>query len=137
MRAVVGIGAEHLEDFDVFGPTASEQVAQAEFVIAVAGEAHDLKTGEDIAIYYLDDIDSVLVECLERIKTAWEEAKPEQIQLGHAAAGFWLFYWVASDLTSIRTLVREMRIPELRAAAADYIDSGFAADRGPTLEVTV
>lgn len=132
MRAVVGIGAERLEEFDAFGPV----LDGADVVIGIsAGAAKDLQTGADVGLFFLDDAECVLVECLERIKSAWEEAKPETAHLGHQAAAFFMFYWLAPDLTRIPTLVRELRSADLRAAAADYIESGFAADRGPLLEV--
>ena len=78
----------------------------------------------------------VLVESLERIKLAWEDAHRDSVRemsLGHAAAGMFFFYWVSPDMLRISELVRCGRAEDIRDAAADYIDSRFGEDRGPTL----
>jgi hypothetical protein len=130
MRAIVGVGAESLDDFAAFGDVADN--ADIAIGITAAG-ARDLREGVEVDVYYLDDAEGVLVECMERIKTAWEQAKPDKAALGHQAAGFWVFYWLGAEMKSIRRLVLESRASELRAAAADYIDSGFGELRGPAI----
>lgn len=133
---VIGIGARRAEDFGALGAEAGEAARDADVLVAVReGEAIDLRSGDPVPLYLLDDVDPVLLECCERIKVAWEAKHLENAHLGHAAAGFWLFYWVAPDARSISRLARIGDAAGLRRAASDYIDSGFAADRGPALEV--
>lgn len=80
-------------------------------------------------------IDLLLVECMERVKAAWEESHPDtrESSLGHSAAGMWFFYWVSSDMLTMAELVRRGRGKDLRDACTDYIAAGFGEWRGPTL----
>lgn len=135
---VIGIGVGELEDFAAFGQEVVDEVDRARAVIALRkdGWAVDLLSGQETNVYIYDDPESALFDCAEQIKFAWEQNSPEDGHLGHAAAGMWLFYWLAPDLSSMRQLVRAGRLDDLRVAAKGFIDSGFGAKRGPEIVIS-
>jgi hypothetical protein len=138
VNIVLGVGVSKIEDFESFGLDVEYEVEQAVAVIALQpdGEARDLKRGDEISVYVFDGAEGALFECLEQIKLAWEDSAAENGHLGHAAAGHWLFYWIAPDLSSMRQLVRTGRVDDLRAAARSYIESGFGSLHGPKIAVS-
>ena len=116
--------------------------SDADLVLRVppTGPAADVvldRWGQVYSLVYTDDdpSDLALVECMERIKRAWEDAHEEarEVALGHSAAALWFFYWVSPDMIRMPELVRRNRSQDLRAAATDYLDAGFGESRGPTL----
>jgi hypothetical protein len=138
MKTVIGVGVSALEDFESFGEVVEAEIDQAVAVIALQpdGDARELKSGDEISVYVFDGAEGALFECLEQIKLAWEESALENGHLGHAAAGMWLFYWIAPDLSSMRQLVRAGRVDDLRAAARSYIEAGFGSQHGPKIAVS-
>lgn len=136
-KIIVGVGVSTVEDFAVFGPLAADEVAGADIVVALGrdGDARDLIGGDEVPVYVFDGGDSALFECCERIKLAWEAAKPKEGHLGHAAVGMWLFYWFAPDLSPMHRLSSSGRVDELRAAASDFIEAGFGELRAPRIKV--
>lgn len=138
MSIVLGVGVHKIEDFESFGELVEDKVDQADVVIALQpdGEARELKSGDEIPVYVFDGTEGALFECLEQIKRAWEDSAIENGHLGHAAAGHWLFYWIAPDLSSMRQLVRAGRVDDLRAAAHSYIESGFGSLHGPKVAMS-
>lgn len=132
---VIGLGVRELEDFSAFGQEVVEEVESAAAVIVLRSNssARDLKSGNDVSVYIFDDADTALFNCCDRVKNAWEVSRVEEAHLGHVAAAFWMYYWMSPHLVTMRTLAVSGRIDELRAAATDYIESDFGADRGPKL----
>lgn len=64
---------------------------------------------------------SVLLECMERVRGEWEAKAPHtEVHRGHEHAGFWLFYWLW-DGTSMQSLLAAGHHDDLRAAAAAYV----------------
>lgn len=112
----------------------------AEMVIEVPGHS-DCRISDrygqtnDIRYVEVDTPEQVLVECMTRIKRTWEDThRQDDNYLGHAAAGTWFFYWFSPQMLSMSALLARGDVDELRAAATDYIDSEFGAERGPTLD---
>jgi hypothetical protein len=137
MKIVIGIGAQSINDWAFLGgQPAMDGVLAADVVITLNGDgAKNLMTGEPCDVFVFDDPQSVLFDCCDKIKQAWETAHVSESHLGHSAAAMWMYYWIAPDLSSMKMLVRSSRLKELREAADDYIESGFGEGRGPTLAV--
>lgn len=85
----------------------------------------------------VDPPEQVFVECMSRIKEAWECTFPEDSHLGHAAQGLWFSYWLSPQLEPISRLLTEGRVSDLRASAADFIAAEFGNLRGPQLQEQV
>lgn len=79
-----------------------------------------------------DPIELAFVEAAKRIRREWEQSNPDEAHLGHAAVGFWQFFWLAFDQRSPLELIAARDSDALRKSANDYISSGFAEHRGPT-----
>jgi hypothetical protein len=137
MKIILGVGARDINDWAMLGGNAAmDEVTAADIVIAINSDgAHNLLTGEECEVFVFDDPQSVLFDCCDKIKRAWEELHIDEQHLGHSAAAFWMYYWLAPDLSSMKMLVRSSRLKDLREAADDYIQADFGADRGPTLAV--
>lgn len=89
----------------------------------------------DIRYVQINTPEQVMAESFDRIKCCWEQSHPtDGSHLGHSAAGLWWFYWLSPQLEHMSVLLARGDVDGLRAAAGDYIDSGYGERRGPTLE---
>lgn len=111
----------------------------AELVIEVPGDdQHRIndRYGQtyDVRFIEVDTPEQAVAECFVCIKRSWEESHPKDAHhLGHAAAGFWYFYWFSTQMEPMSTLLARGDVDALRAAAGDYISAGYGEYRGPTL----
>lgn len=131
----MGVGARRLDDWALLGgQEAIDDVSTADVIIALNDDgAVDLKTGDECEVFVFESAGVVLFDCCDRIKRAWESTHTDEDHLGHAAAGFWMYYWFAPDFSTIRQLALSGRIKEMKEAATDYITADFGKKRGPTL----
>lgn len=96
----------------------------------VADEAGDQ---HEVAYVDLDPADAALIDCMRRVKEAWEEHFPEEGHLGHASSGMWFHYWFSPDLRSMSDLLAAGDSDGLRKASADFIDREFGLRGGPQI----
>jgi hypothetical protein len=86
-----------------------------------------------ISYVSVDPPEQVIFECLQMIGAAWEDYFPDEAHLAHAAGGFWLRFWTSPQIEFMSKLAAEGRSDDLRAAAKDYVLSGFGQRRGPAI----
>lgn len=94
-----------------------------------------MSLASDIANFDEDPIELAFVEAANRVKTRWEQSHDTESYLGHAAVGFWMYFWMAADQRTTMDLIAARDSSALRRSANDYIEAGFGEKRGPALDV--